>query len=129
MPTFSTVQRRVIFVLAGIIFCALLGLDGNVAAGHGSTASLTGSTKVQPQILLVTTDKGRLEGRTTGVVDQFLGIPYAQPPVGLLRWAAPAPMNAWTGVRSALSYGNRCSQLTNGNGPRVDDERSSRRRS
>lgn len=122
MPTFSTVKRRGIFVLAGIIFCALLGLDGNAAVGHGSTSALAGSTKVQPQSLLVTTDKGQLEGRTTGVVDQFLGIPYAQPPVGRLRWAAPAPMNAWTGVRSALSYGNRCSQLTNGNGPRVDDE-------
>ncbi|HET9170700.1 MAG TPA: carboxylesterase family protein [Actinospica sp.] len=92
---------------------------------HGPAASQAteaASTKVRPQSLLVATDTGQLEGRTTGPVDQFLGIPYAQPPVGALRWAPPTPMAAWTGVRSALAYGNRCAQPANGNGPRADDE-------
>ena len=128
MPTFPRLPRRGVLVLAALIICAALGLDGNAAAGHApssapiTAAAAAATTATQPQSLLVTTDKGRLEGRTTGVVDQFLGIPYAQPPVGSLRWAAPAPMAAWTGVRSALAYGNRCPQLSNGNGPRVDTE-------
>lgn len=76
----------------------------------------------EPRSLIVTTDKGQVEGRTTGTVDQWLGIPYAQPPTGSLRWEPPQPAQPWTGVRSALSYGGRCAQLSNGNGPRIDNE-------
>jgi para-nitrobenzyl esterase len=41
---------------------------------------------------------------------RFLGIPYAQPPVGELRWAKPQPVEPWTGVRRATRYGNFCPQ-------------------
>jgi para-nitrobenzyl esterase len=37
----------------------------------------------------------------------FKGIPYAAPPDGDLRWAAPQPAQAWNGVRDATRYGNR----------------------
>lgn len=40
----------------------------------------------------------------------FRGIPYAAPPVGDLRWAAPAPAPSWTGVREAAVAGNDCLQ-------------------
>lgn len=35
----------------------------------------------------------------------FLGIPFAQPPVGALRFAAPVPVEPWDGVRDALDFG------------------------
>lgn len=35
----------------------------------------------------------------------FLGIPFAKPPVGPLRYAAPAPVDPWEGVRDATAYG------------------------
>ncbi|KAF2414892.1 carboxylesterase [Microbacterium sp. B35-04] len=35
----------------------------------------------------------------------FLGIPFAKPPVGPLRFAAPEPAEPWTGVRDALEFG------------------------
>src|SRR5271165_7245349 len=38
----------------------------------------------------------------------FLGIPYAQPPVGDLRWRKPAPVSPWKGVRDALKFGGQC---------------------
>src|ERR1022692_3475610 len=45
-----------------------------------------------------------------GKVRTFKGIPYAAPPVGPLRWKAPQPAAAWTGVRQATEYGARCMQ-------------------
>lgn len=40
----------------------------------------------------------------------FLGLPYAAPPVGDLRWKAPQPPTAWLGTRDATEFGARCEQ-------------------
>jgi para-nitrobenzyl esterase len=45
-------------------------------------------------------------------VREFKGIPYAQPPVGALRWAPPQPVKNWSGVRAANKFGPRCMQLS-----------------
>lgn len=50
-------------------------------------------------------DSGELQGRTAGDVAVFLGIPYAAPPVGPLRWRPPQPVAPWTGVRAATGFG------------------------
>lgn len=49
----------------------------------------------------VTISSGDLVGRSTGGVDAFLGIPFAAPPVGPLRWRPPAPVQPWSGTRDA----------------------------
>ena len=41
----------------------------------------------------------------------WLGIPFAKPPLGNLRWRAPQPPEPWTGVREALAVGNLCPQM------------------
>src|SRR5262245_49395025 len=41
----------------------------------------------------------------------WLGIPYAQPPVGALRWRAPQPPQSWAGTRDAISFGSPCTQI------------------
>lgn len=46
---------------------------------------------------------GDMVGTSDGVVDRFLGIRYAQPPVGFLRWSAPRAARPWTGVGSHSS--------------------------
>jgi para-nitrobenzyl esterase len=58
----------------------------------------------------VKTGAGVVEGKTEGKVHAFLGIPYAAPPVGNLRWRPPAPAANWTGVRKATEFGPRCMQ-------------------
>jgi para-nitrobenzyl esterase len=60
----------------------------------------------------VKTANGALEGTSnpaTGI-RMFKGIPFAQPPVGDLRWKAPQPPKNWTGVRKAAQFGPRCAQ-------------------
>lgn len=47
-------------------------------------------------------------GRYGGHV--WLGIPYAKPPVGELRWRAPQPADPWAGTRTALEFGSPCTQ-------------------
>jgi len=59
---------------------------------------------------LVETPAGKLRGETTGTLNVFKGIPYALPPVGGLRWRAPAVMSPWTGVRDATQFGAACVQ-------------------
>jgi para-nitrobenzyl esterase len=60
----------------------------------------------------VRTQNGIVEGIGTANPDvlAFLGIPYATPPVGALRWAPPQPVRSWDGVRPAQAFGDRCVQ-------------------
>lgn len=51
--------------------------------------------------LLVRTRQGTLRGVLAGPVDEFLGIPFAAPPVGDLRFQPPAPPTSWVGERDA----------------------------
>ena len=57
-------------------------------------------------------DSGSVQGEVVEgtTVQVFRGIPYAAPPVGDLRWRAPAPVEPWEGVRSATAFGNICHQ-------------------
>ena len=53
---------------------------------------------------------GSVRGTTDGDVRVFKGIPYAQPPVGPLRWKPPVPLARWSGVREATEFGAACHQ-------------------
>jgi len=53
----------------------------------------------------VRTRQGMVEGEQCGGHAAFRGIPFAQPPIGLLRFRAPEPAEAWSGVRAALKHG------------------------
>lgn len=57
------------------------------------------------------TTSGIVQGDTAQGVTQFLGIPYAAPPTGSLRWKAPQPPAAWQGIRQASTAGPACPQL------------------
>ena len=59
---------------------------------------------------IVTTADGRLRGQVAGTIDEFLGVPYAAPPVGRLRWRPPQPAAHWAGVRAATQFGPHCPQ-------------------
>ena len=54
---------------------------------------------------VVATRTGRLRGTYTDGMHAFRGIPYARPPVGRLRFAAPVPPEPWDGIRDATEFG------------------------
>jgi len=58
----------------------------------------------------VKTHSGKVEGKVDGSVQVFLGIPYAKPPVGKLRWKPPLPVAKWSGTRKATEFGSHCLQ-------------------
>lgn len=53
---------------------------------------------------------GPLQGNVEGRLRVFRGIPYAQPPVGPLRWKPPVDLPAWTAPRKATAFGPACIQ-------------------
>ena len=61
--------------------------------------------------LQVKTQYGILEGFEEDGVKKFLGVPFAQAPVGELRWKAPQPLQSWEGIREAKAFGNDPMQL------------------
>ncbi|MDD4796633.1 MAG: carboxylesterase family protein [Eubacteriales bacterium] len=60
----------------------------------------------------VRVQQGLLQGKRckTDGVFAFLGVPFAAPPVGKLRWAPPQPPKSWQGVRPAVEYAKVCPQ-------------------
>jgi para-nitrobenzyl esterase len=60
---------------------------------------------------IVKTNYGMIKGIVKDGYTEFLGIPYAKPPVGELRWKAPERMDKWEGVLETNHFPNRCMQM------------------
>uniref|UniRef100_A0A4X2M4A7 Carboxylic ester hydrolase n=1 Tax=Vombatus ursinus TaxID=29139 RepID=A0A4X2M4A7_VOMUR len=66
--------------------------------------------------ILETTESGQIQGTQISVkeidkaVNVFLGIPFAKPPVGALRFSPPQPPDSWSNVRDATSHPSMCLQ-------------------
>ncbi|WP_051467981.1 carboxylesterase/lipase family protein [Actinomadura oligospora] len=81
---------------------AVLGLVLATACGTAS------AMPAAQQDVLAKTDAGTVRGITHGQTRQYLGVPYAAPPVGALRWKSPQPSRPWKGVRNATASGPAC---------------------
>jgi carboxylesterase type B len=114
-------RRRGSYLVAAAAGLALAAPASPAWAGQGA-AGAPGAASHRASSLVVVTDRGAVRGTRADGVDSFLGIPYAAPPVGALRWRAPQPPRAWTGIRAATQYGARCAALASTNGPRSDAE-------
>jgi para-nitrobenzyl esterase len=60
--------------------------------------------------LVVGTADGQVRGKDAGSSYSYLGIPYAAPPVGSLRWRPPQPPAHWRGIRLATRFAPHCPQ-------------------
>jgi para-nitrobenzyl esterase len=88
-------------IIHSVQYCFLLALVPLVAQAVAARAA--------DQVKIAS---GTLQGATVAGTDvrAFLGIPFAAPPVGNLRWQPPQPLKPWEGVRQAVAFGPRCMQ-------------------
>jgi para-nitrobenzyl esterase len=80
------------------------------ALALSGAAALPATVQAQAGAAMVTTDRGRLAGVAQGDVTAWLGIPFAAPPVGDLRWRPPAAAAPWSGVQQATRFAPSCMQ-------------------
>ena len=100
-------RRTALAATAAVAVALVLGLSGSAAsaAPHAraradATACTTGTS--------VQTAEGPVCGVTAGDVTSYLGIPYAAPPVGALRWRPPQPVTPWTSTLQATTPNASC---------------------
>ena len=106
MIVHSAAGRRARLAAACCAALAGLTLTAASATAAGAGAAAHDSAPV------VSTNDGAVRGATAGTVNEFLGIPYAAPPIGNLRWRPPAAAASWRGVRDATQFGPSCPQAT-----------------
>ncbi len=88
------------------------------ADGSSQASADPGSSTVKPQggdsgtgeAPQVAVDTGKLQGKVVGQTAEFLGIPYAKPPIGEGRFAPSRPAEPWSGLRDATAFGPVCPQ-------------------
>lgn len=97
----TSAGRLSVISLAGVCALALAGCGSGVG---GSSA---------PQVK--TTD-GVVIGVNSNGMHEFLGIPYAAPPIGSLRWEAPQPVHPWSTALHADRFAKFCPQTASGFG-------------
>ena len=98
-------RRRIAFLLYASLSAAFLWFIGGPQSaaqpGSGPVVQVTGGSV-----------QGSPLPAPGGAV--FKGIPFAQPPIGELRWREPQPLRPWTGVRKTTDYANTCMQANSG---------------
>ena len=90
----------------GLLLC-LIATSVLWAALAGCGGARTDDGAEVPDVF---TESGPLRGIIRDQVDEYLGIPYAAPPVGNLRWMPPKPYGRWPGILQATQFGNVCPQ-------------------
>jgi para-nitrobenzyl esterase len=80
-------------------------LTAALALGAATTAASAAPFKAR-------VETGVVVGEAEAGVEAFKGIPYAQPPVGPLRWRPPQPARPWSGERPAADFGHSCIQTS-----------------
>ena len=95
---------------AALFAVSTVSVAGTIlTVGSGGAVASPSSVGANP---IVRIDDGLVRGTTAGTVDEFLGLPYAAPPTGNLRWRPPVRPAAWEGVRAATQFGPSCPQPT-----------------
>jgi para-nitrobenzyl esterase len=96
--------------MAAVACLAAATLAACSTASPASPASPASSGQGSARAPVVRTADGSVQGKDAGATADYLGIPYAAPPAGALRWQPPRPVAPWHGVRAATSFAPYCAQ-------------------
>lgn len=77
------------------------------ASAVGALCMMVATPRTRPVVVV---ESGAVEGVTKGGLTSYLGLPFAAPPVGALRWREPQPTASWEGIRKAASFAPACMQ-------------------
>src|SRR3954471_8965774 len=98
-------RSRLSMALTGVVGVTLVLSPVALSQQAGSSKHPPAESRVFP------TSDGPVRGFVKDGVWRFLGIPYAAPPVGELRWRPPQPHARWRTPLSAVAFGNTCAQI------------------
>ena len=93
---------------AGLMLSSALLLSG--CGGSGGDGNFLGAYAPANDTVQVNAGVLAAAAESTGALRVFKAIPFAAPPVGALRWKAPQPVAAWTGVRRSDAFSPACHQ-------------------
>jgi len=96
---------------AALAFAACLALGSGASAEEEDDATA-----------VVHTENGPIRGTITPTTITFRGIPYAEPPVGDLRWRPPEPRGRWRGLRDATKFAAHCPQPGSADQPNASED-------
>jgi para-nitrobenzyl esterase len=114
-------------LVAPLGFCLALGCSDDATPSNANPSNSDGGSDAAAGTIQTGTDislaAGKIEGAVAGGTRHFFGIPYAEPPVGSLRFRAPVKKAAWNDVLPATELPKRCAQPTSLNtGEGTDNE-------
>ncbi len=91
------------------LFAVSASALGQASSPDAAPAAANGTAPAAP---VAKTAEGYIKGLNENGIAVFKGIPYAQPPVGTLRYASPVGVDPWTDTLSAVSFGSSSIQPT-----------------
>ena len=68
---------------------------------------------------VIKTEDGQIEGVVEDSITVFRGIPFAEPPIGDLRWRTPQPVIKWDGILKADKFALACPQMSFPGWPKI----------
>jgi para-nitrobenzyl esterase len=103
----SFITTAALMTTAATVAALIFAVSGFTSSGTHAAAAPAAATGCSAGTLVPTHD-GPVCGLTAGDVTSYLGIPYAAPPVGPLRWRPPQPAKPWTSTLPATTPSRSC---------------------
>jgi para-nitrobenzyl esterase len=107
----TTIRHRYYFKkLTGLLATRMFSVAASLAVIVGCSAPAAAEGTEPSSTAIVSTDRGLVQGRVANGQAQFLGIPYAAPPVGPRRWMPPEVAPSWSQPLQARTFAKSCPQ-------------------
>src|SRR4030042_801499 len=100
------------FIMLLVLILFTVGCDSSSQKTEIKESTKAEVSEAPPLTITVEVNGGTIEGVEQEGILTYKGIPFAAPPVGDLRWKAPAPVQPWTGVKKADAFACACMQAS-----------------